>query len=373
MMMRALLCAILGLLACLAPAQAPVTALKSVVADGVGAGPDRGKARDDALADAQRRAVEEAVGLYIESETVVKNGAVLSDDIYAHSQGYVQHYAILNEQYDGDEYRVKIRAQVRMGKLEDDLTDVSARLHVAGSPRVLVDLRQPQACDDPTLAQTLVTEKLVALGFTVLDADQLANNKSKEAMKLLREGKYDAARILALQDVADILIIGEAKYRTARNTVANTEMFSGEAWLNAKAIRVDTAHIVAAWQGKTPFAVAAFAENNAAESALTVCAQDWLTKNLGLLIRAAVDPARGYIVTLTGCGMQDVSAVERQLADLRFVRRTRLLGFDRGVARLEVLYTKTVKDLAAAMTAFTAPKLVVDSATTGTVRASVKR
>jgi hypothetical protein len=364
----------LGLFACVAWGQAPrAAATKTIVAEGVGAGPDRTKARDDALADAQRRAVEEVVGLYLTSETVIQNGAVVSDEIISHSQGYVHAYTVVSERYAENEYRVKIKATVKLGKIEEDLTNVYARLQVAGSPRVLIALSQPQPCDDPGLAQAIVTEKLVALGFTVLDADQLSTVKSKEALKLLREGKTDAARILAQQDVADLIIVGEAKYRTDRNVVADTETFNCEAWLNAKAIRTDTAQIIAASPGKTPAPGIAFSEGKLVMAALRVVADDWVKKNLGLLVKAAVDPARTYTITLTGCSMKEASAVERQLANLRFVRRTHLLTFDHGAARLEVQFGKTVKDLTAAMATFSAPKLTITSATTGTVRASVKR
>ena len=61
-------------------------------------------ARDHAIKDALRKAVEQAVGIFISSETVVENYEVLSDSIYSKAEEYVAEYKVLREKEEGDLY-----------------------------------------------------------------------------------------------------------------------------------------------------------------------------------------------------------------------------------------------------------------------------
>jgi len=345
-----------------------VGAVKVVIAEGVGAGTDKAKARDDAIADAQRRAVEQGVGLYLESDTLVANAVLVEDTIYRNSRGYVHTYEVVSERYRDGECRVKIRAQVRVGKIEEDLQEVWERLKVTGSPRVIVAIDQPQPSDMPNLAQTTVTDKLVNYGFKVLDARQLAQSRWKDAMKLVRAGQPREADILSLQDAADILIVGQANYRSLGKPETDLDVYSCQAFLDARAIRTDTAEVIAASRGATARAHPAFREDQAIEGALKAAAEDWIARNLGLLVKAAVDPAHGYTLLIRKCKHSDLDAIDSQLQELRFVRQTRLRAFDNGLAQLEVEFLGTAKRLAAHLATFKGPKLRVESITASTIR-----
>ena len=183
-----------GLLAVPGFAQGAVPAVKTVLAKGTGAGEDRAKARDEALQDAQRRAVEQGVGLFVKSETMVANLTLLSDTIYTKAAGYVRTYKVVQENYNADKslYWVMIEAEVAAGQIEDDLDTLWERLKLAANPRVIVDIT-PDAQDESGLAGTALTARLVELGFAVYDAAQVQAVKEREALKLLRDGHADAA------------------------------------------------------------------------------------------------------------------------------------------------------------------------------------
>ncbi len=69
----------------------------SVIAEGVAnIGNDPAAARDKAIEDALRRAVDQAVGAIVESETLTENYQLISDRIYSHSSGYVQTYNVIS-------------------------------------------------------------------------------------------------------------------------------------------------------------------------------------------------------------------------------------------------------------------------------------
>src|SRR5579885_936212 len=87
---------------------------QTVTAEGVAGiqGGDQGIARDNALRDAQRKAVEQAVGALVASETLVENFVTVRDNILSKSQGYIQKYAIVKEGAQGNLYSVTITATV---------------------------------------------------------------------------------------------------------------------------------------------------------------------------------------------------------------------------------------------------------------------
>ena len=75
---------------------------------------DLAAARDKALDDARRKAVEQAVGAMISSATVTENFELLEDKIFSQSAGYVRSYVVVDESRDGDGiYSVTIDCEVR--------------------------------------------------------------------------------------------------------------------------------------------------------------------------------------------------------------------------------------------------------------------
>ena len=121
----------------------PVSALaqdepeKEVVALGM-AGGDPSRARDEAINNALRNAVEQGVGTYITSETTVEQMTLVEDRIYSESRGYIKGYKILLEGARQGIYEVKISAVVRMKQLADDLESIGLLIRKKRNPRVMV-------------------------------------------------------------------------------------------------------------------------------------------------------------------------------------------------------------------------------------------
>jgi hypothetical protein len=65
---------------------------KTVTAEGVAAiqGNAQDIARDAAIEDAQKRAVEQAIGILIDSQTQVENYQLISDNILSQTKGYIK-------------------------------------------------------------------------------------------------------------------------------------------------------------------------------------------------------------------------------------------------------------------------------------------
>ncbi len=66
--------------------------------------------------DAERKAIEQAVGTFIRSHTIVSNGELAEDLIYARVRGKIEQVDVLSRERDRDDpntYRVRIRAMVK--------------------------------------------------------------------------------------------------------------------------------------------------------------------------------------------------------------------------------------------------------------------
>jgi len=110
-----------------------------VTSEGVGAvTATTAGARDMAIEDALRRAVEQAVGAFIDSESMVENYQLLSDRIYSKSTGHVRNYKILREWEEESLFRVKIRATVGTDNLKNDLEAIGLLMQRKHKPRVMV-------------------------------------------------------------------------------------------------------------------------------------------------------------------------------------------------------------------------------------------
>ena len=96
---------------------------------------DVAAARDRALDDALRKAVEQTMGTFIDATTKVENYMVVEDRILNWSRGYVSNYQILSEFKKSPElYEVQIQATVDMSNLQKDSQAVVNLIHNFGNP-----------------------------------------------------------------------------------------------------------------------------------------------------------------------------------------------------------------------------------------------
>jgi len=93
--------------------------LREVVAEGIGLTPE------DALKNAFSRAVESAIGVLVDSTTVVKNDKLIRDEVLTLSNGYIQSYDELSRDKQRGLTSVRIKAQVKVEPLASRLRELS--------------------------------------------------------------------------------------------------------------------------------------------------------------------------------------------------------------------------------------------------------
>jgi hypothetical protein len=91
--------------------------------------------RTDALQDALRNAISQAVGVHLRSETRVENFMVVSDAIASNTSGYIKKYNIIKETPFPDRFEIVVQAEVTINSLEADFKLLSKTI---GGVRFLV-------------------------------------------------------------------------------------------------------------------------------------------------------------------------------------------------------------------------------------------
>ena len=167
-----------------------------------------GADKDSAIREATRLAVEQVVGTFIDSRTLMENLLIQMDEVYKKSQGYVKRIQILEEsRVNNSLYKVIAKVDVDTNpnsKLVDEIT-MLMRLN---DPRIAVVV-----FDDGQLrnesAESILIDKLLNMNFShVLHSEQVIKQNDTELLnniisgeKGLFQGKKDNA--------TDYLVVGK--------------------------------------------------------------------------------------------------------------------------------------------------------------------
>lgn len=86
-----------------------------------------GVTQEKALSSAFRNAIQQVVGVILDSETLVKNQQVIRDEILLYSSGYIERYNKIRERKNSDGlYEITIKAEVQNRQLRAKLNAVRA-------------------------------------------------------------------------------------------------------------------------------------------------------------------------------------------------------------------------------------------------------
>lgn len=216
---------------------------------------DKGLARDQAIDDALRKAVEQGLGTFVQSSTLVENYQVVSDNILSWSEGYVKNYNVLSEGLiDETTYQVKIQAQLQMSDMQSDWESVQSILDQMQNPRVLIIMDEKnigQSYDqyhflsvDMTSAEAALINKFLEKGFDVIDAATMRANVKRDQAAAAASGNSTVAASIARSLGAEVVITGKAIAKVATG-INLGGMKSCQANLTARVIKADIASIIA--------------------------------------------------------------------------------------------------------------------------------
>jgi len=250
---------------------APAAGETEVLAEGAAAitGTAADIARDNAIDDALRKAVEQGVGAYVDAETEVSNYQLISDRIYSRTHGYVSSYRVIDETQAGGLYRVVVRAVVRTEAIEDDLAAIGILLAEQGRPRIMVVIRELSSMGEldeasslmgGTMFETAVLDHFREKGFPVVDAHTAREALRRDQLRLMLQGDDETAALIGLRAGAEIVITGTALHIEESRMMAGSPRRMHEYRVSARAVNTETAALLA---GKAMTVALPFSESQA--------------------------------------------------------------------------------------------------------------
>jgi len=320
-------------------------------------------ARESAIQNAFRRAVEQTVGVMIQSESVVDNFELIKDKISSQSAGYIKKYTISKENFDGDICTVEIKALVSRVKLEKGLDSFGFMMKKMGKPRIVMLLSEQNVSQDQPsywwggnsvdmgVAENTMVTRLLQKDFNFVDRDAILANLKQEGLqgKLYANISNDAAiRILASGE-AEIAIIGQAYAKAGANGAAGTNFKPCQATVSARAINTDNGEVLASF---TATAMVAHVNPSAGgaqalEKAAGECA-DKLQKQIVQKWKRRVTSSGTITLVASGLKYEDLqefmAQIKEHIDELEDVNER---SFSGDTARMDLEISGTAKEIAA--------------------------
>jgi hypothetical protein len=350
-MRRSLAFILTGLLVILLQSGAAAqTDAKEVSAVGVADGKSS-RARDEAINDGLRKAVEQGVGTFVTAELTVEQQRLVEERIFTESKGYIQSYKVVREGSRDDLYEVEVSALVKMGKLSTDLESIGLLIRKKQNPRVMVVVYSREttssefmgvALEGSRNAENQIESVLMQRGFQVVDAGQVGRKKELEG--LLLRGDPTRAGKMAKDFGAEVLIdVDVRRTFTEQRTVYGraTRFFSNE--IRVKAMESDTATVLySGYKTRPPSGSTAFQPLEDATGELA----DEMVASILDRWRKDVFQAGTYQIELSSISFNDLTRFKEGLKKIRGVTSIQVRNFQTGHALLEVGYQGPLQELA---------------------------
>ncbi len=333
-------------------------------------------ARDLAIQNALRIAVEQAVGTMIASETAIENYQVLSDSIYAKTQGYIQNYRITSEKSVDNLYQVIIQARAAKGKLKNDLMALGLLMARKNMPRVMIMVAEQNVGQthysywwhahsyqaDLSVVENTLMEKLVSKGFNVVDHSVKTKTLKINAPYKVVSLSNTAIKTLGNLFDAEVVIYGKALAKTA-GSVMGTSMKSVQADLSLRAVNTDTGQVIASATKHS--AAVHISEITAGGKALALATNEIADNLLNQIIkRWSQDVNQGALIQIIITGVNS----NRNLVKFKSILKNRVRGisgvFQRGLssgtATLDIQLKGTAQNLADEISMIDFPGFIID-------------
>ncbi|NTW68188.1 MAG: hypothetical protein HGB21_18040 [Nitrospirae bacterium] len=329
---------------------------KTVTAEGVAVvqGNNVDIARDAAIQDAQTRAVEQAIGTLIDSQTQVENYQVISDKILSQIKGYIKKYNIVRENREDNLLRVTITAEVSLGQLSDDLSAIGMLLGQMHKPRTMILVAEQNigqewyawwwwspgtvhaSQSDMGIIDNTLMDKFNEKGFEMID-HQAASQEIKVTQAYnVQDLSAQQAKTLGSQANAEVVITGKGLAKLYGNVGGGLK--SVQADLSLRAVRTDTGQVLAT---ATTHAAAVHiseitAGNDALKKAATEAADQLTTKILAQYAKES-GGTRSINITINGLNKTQFVKFKDVLRNqVRGIKAVNERSFQNGVAKMSV-------------------------------------
>ncbi len=224
------------------------SAEKYVVAVGRAVGTDS-SAKQNALADAKRNAVEQACGVVINARSEVEDFALKKERILADVVGYITAYEVRREWDAEGIAHCEISATVATGKFEADWAKMFAHIREdMSNPRCIVVITEDNDVDDLHKAkvngvcQSALENYFLAHGVQLMDKSVGDDVRKRDLDLAALNGNVNLLAARAAAFSADILVYGRAEAKRGGTLdIGGHTVYTWDVTLNVRAVQADSA------------------------------------------------------------------------------------------------------------------------------------
>ena len=286
------------------------------------------RARNKAIADAQKKALMEAVGMLMTFDRIEKQFALFKSALFDRADYFIESYRVLYDNTLDDRYHISLQSTVSFEALEDFLVTRKSLTPRAKLPRILLMIAQQRLNQDfytcwwsfidpeqelTTIDQT-VRNELQKAGFEVIDHTLMTPTRATGVYGCLDIGP-EAIQQLGTQFQANIAITGNAQVViTTENEDRPRKVI--QASITAQAIKIEDGSLLAT--GEVYFPASEGSEAAAQEISLKKASLAFARQMSDKISRQWVKETKGIAsTTLSISGLSDYLDFSRLKSDLK--------------------------------------------------------
>ncbi len=326
---------------------------------------DIAKATDEATNAAKRNAVEMGVGVFVKSETVGEDYDIVKQTILTKSEGFIRTWEPVDgypktEKIEKDTLlTMKIKAKVKLISLIGALQDIDEIYEQMERPKVMVafteDIGGKPVTKTPS-SSVAVMRALADTKFDLVDQEVVNRLIQNESTRAKLRGDDKAAALLAMDQGAEILILGSADAAKQDLPEELGEGFqSANALLTARMVYADTGDLIFTYKQAEGKGVTTSSFQQAAMKALDQAGQNLVAGDeKEFAARVLAEWARQIVsgrilrVVAEGVDYDDLQALKKQIAKFRghvkFIGKEKFEGNQGTVSVKTVLNSEEFRD-----------------------------
>ncbi len=215
-------------------------------------------AQNEAIIDAQKKALVHAVGMLMTFDLIEEQFPFLQEPIFDRAADYIASYRILYDSTLDDRYHITIQSTIDFKELENYLVALQFLTRKVKLPRILLMISQKRLNQnfytcwwsfiDPEKELTVIDQvfrmELQKKGFEVIDHTHMLQEKATTNVYGCLDIKSEAIQTLGKQFKADIAIVGNAQVEST-DEVENSIQKSVQASIIARAVKIEDGSVVA--------------------------------------------------------------------------------------------------------------------------------
>ena len=300
-----------------------------------------------AVKAALRQAIEQQIGVMVDSRSYVANYKLIYDRIYTQSDGYIKSYKVLEHSAVNGIHSAKVQVDVQEQKLSAALGTLAQKKAVIGmnmqDPRIGVLSMDRQGRHYPAV-ENCVIHGLTGQGFgRVVDMGQISNAQRRQLMAAQFSGDKRLWQSLTVQAPVDYLVT--AQVELFANRVAHLQKTSAR--IAVRMVNTNTGEVVYAgnFNGKSPH----YNTSGGADEALAAAAQG-IAKAVGeAALNKAANPNQHITLVITQGKWGSIAEITNYLETIPGVSNAYVRGSSFGNTTVDVDFNGTAHDFAAAL------------------------